>query len=1482
MQSFRFHPAAAQWFERTFGTPTEPQRAGWPAIQSGAHTLLAAPTGSGKTLAAFLAALDQLFRDGLEGNLPDETRVLYVSPLKALSNDIHKNLEQPLAGIRAALSAGYGRDVDVRAEVRTGDTPPAKRQAMIRKPPHILVTTPESFYLLLTSLSGRKLLGTVRTLIVDEIHAVVGNRRGSHLALSMERLAALVQRPLQRIGLSATQKPMEEVARFLVGTRNLDDTGNARCAIIDCGHIRKLDLAIELPGSPLEAVMSNEVWTEVYGRLADLIAAHQTTLVFVNTRRLAERVTHHLCERLGKDKVTSHHGSLSAKLRLEAEHRLKRGELKALVATASLELGIDIGSIDLVCQLGSTRSIATFLQRVGRAEHRRGGRPKGRLFPLSRDELVEGVATLRSIRNQELDTLEMPQKPLDLLAQQMVACAASEDWEEERLFELMQSAYPYRNLTRKEFDDVLRMLAEGFSTRRGRRSSLIHHDAVNHRVRARRGARLLALTSGGAIPDNTDYRVVVEPSETFIGTVNEDFAVESMAGDIFQLGNTSWRILRINSGTVRVEDAHGQPPGIPFWLGEAPGRTAELSRSVSRLRLDAEQRLEIMRARNQTNGSQSSQSDTRQDLTEWMVRKTGLSDSGAAQLADYFSATFRALGVIPSQQKLVLERFFDESGGMQLVIHSPFGIRLNRAWGLALRKRFCRSFNFELQAAATDDAIVLSLGTQHSFPLADVFHYLNSRTVRDLLIQALLDAPMFGIRWRWNATRALALPRQRGGRKVPAPLQRMESENLLAAIFPDQLACLENIAGDREIPENPLVQQTIDDCLTEAMDIDGLIDLLDRIENGSIQCVARDLPEPSPLAHEILNAKPYAFLDNAPLEERRTQAVYTRRAGESSADAGLGILDVAAIEKVCAEAWPQATNADELHETLLLMGAIDDDEMRRLGEEDNISVWLDLLKSERRAGRLAAPHPFWVAAERLPMVQAVYPGYGVEPTLSAPDSERERDWPRAVAVRELVRGRMEVIGPITASALTEFFRMSAHEIEGALLALEAEGFILRGKFHPDAQEVEWCDRRLLARIHRLTINRLRAEIQPVSIADFQRFLLAWQRVDEEHRIEGLDGVRAVLESLDGYELPAAAWEPEVLALRVKDYTPAWLDQLCFTGRIGWGRLTSPQNSNGRSVLPVRSTPVSLFTREHLAHWCALSTDSESIGFSPDTRHALETLSQGGALFFGELVKQSGLLPSRVERALAELVARGYVTADSFEGLRALLVPEEKRAPFSSTDHLRSSSYGASALDLSRHSEAKAERRRHHKAITSVEFAGRWSLLRPMNQANKREEAIEAFARLLLRRYGIMFRRMMERESLHVSWFELSRAYRRLEAQGEIRGGYFVNGVSGEQFALPEAVGLLRSVRKMPTTGALIAISAADPLNLAGILTPGLRIAAIKVHRILLRDGVPVAALKAGQLIPMEAQTIEPGLNIERALRVGSLPPVLRPYYAGRG
>ena len=1452
MQSFQFHPAVARWFEQTFGSPTEPQVRGWPAIQTGRHVLISAPTGSGKTLAAFLASLDVLFREGVETDLPDETQVAYISPLKALSNDIRKNLQEPLAGIRALLAQINGRKIDVRAEVRTGDTTAAQRQALIKKPPHILVTTPESLYLLLTSDSGRRMLSTVRTLILDEIHAVVDDRRGAHLALSVERLAALTKNPLQRIGLSATQKPIEEVARFLVSASAVDDAGNPDCEFIDIGHRRELDLGIELPSSPLEAVMANEVWEEIYRRLAELIQAHRTTLVFVNTRRMAERVTHHLSEVLGADAVTSHHGSLSAKLRLDAEDRLKRGELKALVATASLELGIDIGSVDLVCQLGTTRSIATLLQRVGRAEHKRRGLPKGRIFPLSRDELVECAALLRCVARGELDRLSIPEKPLDVLAQQIVAAASTEDWDENEFFELVCSAWPYRNLTRGEFDSVVNMLAEGFSTKRGRRAALIHHDAVNHRIRGRRGARLTALTSGGAIPDNADYRVILEPSETFVGTVNEDFAVESLAGDIFQLGNASWRILRVNSGVVRVEDAKGQPPGIPFWLGEAPARTAELSQAVSNFRAEIEKLL----------------SDGK-DVRDWLVSEMKLPTEAAEQLGDYFADTYRALGAIPSQKTLVMERFFDESGGMQLVLHAPFGNRINRAWGLALRKRFCRSFNFELQAAATDDAIVISLGTQHSFPLEEVFRYLNSKTVRDVLVQALLDAPMFTIRWRWNATRSLAVPRFRGGAKIAAPLQRMESENLLAAVFPDQLACLEHIVGDREIPDHPLVKQTIEDCLTEAMDIDGLEELLRKIEQGEIRCIASDLPEPSPLASEILNARPYAFLDNAPLEERRTQAVYTRRSSERSGSDGLGVLDAAAIEKVEKKAWPEATNADELHEALMLLVVMTRDELQRtVHHEANGAaaeqILNELVAAKRATALRIGEKSFWVCAERLPMLRAIYPGSAVDPQIIAPESSERQNWERSNAIRELLRGRMEVSGPVTVTQLENILELSRSDIETGLLGLEGEGFILRGKFHPNATEREWCDRRLLARIHRLTIDRLRAEIQPVSAQDFYRFLLAWQRVDEAHRVEGPEGLQSVLEQLDGCELSLAAWESAVLAARVTDYDPEWLDRLCFSGRVGWGRLSAPQNPNARVSAPLRSSPIALYQRENLQDWLMLTQANSATELLMGSQTVFEALQSGGALFFPELVRRSGLLPSQVEEALSQLAALGLVTSDSFDGLRALLVPSNKRPTFG----------------------RNIGKRRRKTSLASIEFAGRWSLLRTQirsqpsangAESSPREGAIEKFARTLLRRYGVVFRRLLERESLGVSWYELGRIYRRWEARGEIRGGYFVAGISGEQFALPEAIGLLRSIRKAPPNSKLITLSAADPLNLPGILTPGPRIAALTGSRILFRDGLPIAALEAGEIRKLAEAPVS-DLQIETALKVGKLRPSLRPYY----
>src|SRR5438477_935179 len=957
----RFHPVIERWFANRFAEPTEPQRRAWPVIQQGGDVLIAAPTGSGKTFAAFLSAIDGLVKQGLSGELRDEIQVVYVSPLKALSNDVQKNLSEPLAEIRRALAEQGLPDVEVRTLVRTGDTPQSARQAMLKQPPHILVTTPESLYLILTSERAREMLRSVRTVIVDEIHAVARDKRGSHLALSLARLDALIGKRPQRIGLSATQRPIEEIAQFLVGT------GQPLPTIVDAGHIRTLDLALEIPSSPLEAVMSAEVWEELNTRIAELIAQHRTTLVFVNTRRLCERLTMHLSERLGADRVTSHHGSLSREKRLDAEERLKRGELQALVATASLELGIDIGSVDLVIQVGSTRSIATLLQRVGRAGHRLGAIPKGRVFPLSRDELIECAALQRATREGRLDRLIIPNKPLDILAQQIVAATAGEEWDEAALFERMRSAYPYRDLSRKEFDDVVQMLAEGFTTRRGRRSAHVHYDGINKKLKGRRGARIAAITSGGAIPDLGDYRVILEPTETFVGTLNEDFAIESTPGDIFQLGNTSYQIVRVESGQVRVADAKGQPPTLPFWLGEAPGRTNELSEEVSRLRQDVADRL-----------------DDPATAIQWLVDNVGLNEPGARLIVEYLGATRQILGTIPTQQCLVLERFFDEAGGMQLVLHAPFGSRINRAWGLALRKRFCRSFNFELQAAATEGAIVLSLGPQHSFPLEDVFQYLKPETAEHLLVQAMLDAPMFGSRWRWNATRALAVLRGRGGKKVPTPLQRMEAEDLVAAVFPDQLACPENLVGDREIPDHPLVKQTISDCLLEAMDFPSLKRVLEAMEAGEVRLVARDTPEPSPLAHEVLNAKPYAFLDDAPLEERRTQAVITRRGLDVKTAEELGRLDQAAIDRVRDEAWPEVDGADELHDALLVMGALTAGEGGKGKGERSWRPYFEELVRAGRAGTLLGEPQLWIAAERVPLFEAVFPGVRCEPSLMAP------------------------------------------------------------------------------------------------------------------------------------------------------------------------------------------------------------------------------------------------------------------------------------------------------------------------------------------------------------------------------------------------------------------------------------------------------------------------------------------------------------------
>jgi ATP-dependent Lhr-like helicase len=1487
------HPLVAEWFVQRFGTPTEPQEQGWPHILAGRTTLISAPTGSGKTLAAFLTCIDRLVRKALAGDLADRTEVLYVSPLKALGNDIQKNLEVPLGEILAMAGERGLLMPEIRTAVRTGDTLAHERRAMLKRPPHILVTTPESLYILLTAGKSRAILRDVETVIVDEIHAVADDKRGAHLTLSLERLEALTYKQPVRIGLSATQKPIEEVAHFLTGSGSEESGPTA--VIVNIGHKRKLDLAVEVPPMPLGPVASNEMWDEVYNRLVALVEQHRSTLVFVNTRRMAERVAHHLGERIGEENVAAHHGSLSRKLRLAAEKKLKEGQVRVLVATASLELGIDIGTVDLVVQINSCRAIAVALQRVGRSGHWRGAVPKGRLFATTRDDLLECAALVRAIRLGDLDRLIIPESPLDVLAQQIVAtCASAQDgasasrpqqrerdalatagedagvtgdgWDENELFVLVRRAYPYRNLKRETFDAILEMLAEGIAARRGRYGAYLHRDRVNGKLRARRGARLAAITSGGAIPDNSLYTVVAEPDGVVVGTVDEDFAVESNRGDIMLLGNTSWMIRRIetNSGRMLVQDAHGAPPSVPFWRGEAPARTEELSQHVGTLR----EKISEMLPHTSPVGFSATQPEVAQAVG-WLKDECGLDDSGAEQAIEYILQGRAVLGAVPTQTTVVAERFFDEGGGMQLVIHAPFGGRINKAWGLALRKRFCVGFNFELQAAATDNGLNIALAEQHSFPLGDIFHFLQAETVQPILEQAALDSPIFGTRWRWDANRALALLRFQNGKKVPPQIQRMRADDLLASVFPDAAACFENIVGERKIPDHPLVNEVVKDVLTEAMDIEGLKSLLRGMVSGQIRVLAVDTPVPSQFSHEILNANPYAYLDDAPLEERRARAVQMRRMLPESVLEEVGKLDPAAIAQVREEAWPDVRDADELHDALHTLVA--------LPEEWTASVWtaeggrphmggacdqwrqyFEKLVNKGRA-RVASvaeggapsrqPEPalsersepkgrrYWVAAERAKSFSALFPAADFEQVLPGVESAAPS---RDDALLTLVTGWVSHLGPVTASQLADALGLAASDIEKALLRMEASGTILRGNFSgtaaragvPAPHETEWCERRLLARIHRLTVATLRKQVEPVTAAQFMQWLLQWQHVAPGTQVVGERGTLEVLRQLQGFEIPANAWERQVLARRVADYDPKWLDQLCLTGAVGWGRLSphpatldypntakqngGSQNATGvsprqRRVIPTSVAPISFFVRED-ADWMTprhSGTDPDANnGLSHGAHVVLDFLRQRRASFFADMVRGTGKLKAEIETALWELVAGGLVTADGFDNLRSLIDPK------------RRAGQGSGRTTRPRHS------------------TGRWALLQAADVV-ERPRAVEAACWMLLRRYGIVIRDLLARESNLPPWRELLMGFRRLEDRGEIRGGRFVDGFLGEQFALPVAVESVRALRRAQPGQETITLSAADPLNLIGILVPGQRVPAISGKTVAYREGAAV-------------------------------------------
>ncbi|XXT23345.1 DEAD/DEAH box helicase [Sorangium sp. So ce429] len=1496
-----FHPVVDRWFRERFGAPAPAQERAWPVIAAGRDTLISAPTGAGKTLAAFLFCLDRLVRDAARGALEDRTDVLYISPLKALSHDVHRNLEQPIAEISAAMEQAGLPPPGIRAVVRTGDSPAQDRRAMAARPPHVLVTTPESAFILLTSESGRRALSGVRTVILDEVHAVAGDKRGAHLALSLERLEDLVvsrggARP-QRVGLSATIRPIEIAARLVAGARELPQ-------IVDVGQRRDLDLAIEVPRDELGAVCTNEQWAEIYDRLAALAAGARSTLVFVNTRRLVERLAHALAERLGEDVVAAHHGSLSRARRLSAERRLKAGELRVVVATASLELGIDVGTVDLACLVGSPRSINVALQRIGRSGHALAATPRGRLFPLTRDQLVECAAIVRAARRGELDRMTSREGPLDVLAQQIIAACACEERDEEGLYALVRRAAPYADLSRREFDAVVAMVSggaasaaeEGASAARGARQragSLVYRDAIGGRLRGRRGARLAALTSGGAIPDIAAVDVVLQPDGTKVGTLDEDFAIESSAGDVFLLGNTSWRVLRLEGGQMWVEDAHGAAPTVPFWLGEAPARTPELSAEVAALRAEVAARLEQEAeerregTRGERTGAQRGQGGgeearaARSRAARWLMDECALDARGALLVRDYIEAGRAALGAVPGGATVVVERFFDEAGGQQIVVHTPLGGRVNRALGLALRKRFCRSFDFELQAAATDDGVLLSLSAEHGLPLEEVLELVRPEGLEEVLVQAALQGPMFRTRFRWAASRALALLRFRGGRRVPPALQRMRADDLLLSIFPEQQGCQDNhgLFAHVEPPDHPLVREALRDCLTELMDVEGLRALLVGLRSGAIRVVTLDTPEPSVFSHEILNANPYAFLDDAPLEERRARAVRVRRGLPVEVAERLGGLDPEVIAEVVDEARPDVRDADELHELLLDRVAVPADEGIRSG-------FARLFEALCAAGRAAEARaslgaggagggspgaggagggspgaPRWVATERRPLVEAIWPEAVFAPDVAVPPALRAADGAdRGAAITALVRGFLSGAGPVSTEELARRLDVPAYEALSALARIELAGGALRGRFRssapagsaqagaggagapgaagapvaPGDMSLEWCDRRLLARIHRRTVTGLRKAIEPATAAELIRFLLAWQGVRPGTQARGPGGLGRVIEQLQGFELAAGAWEREVLPARVAGYDEGLLDALCLSGEVAWGRVVPRE-----AAAPTRAAPITLALRRDLP-WLLAPREPEGdpppASLSEPAQGVLSFLSRAGASFFDDIVAGAGRSRAEVEEALWELVAAGLVTGDGFAALRSLL-----------------GGGGGAAVALG------AGRLRGGGRRAGPVASGRWSLLRARPEASAPLaggaggaggegsdglDVVEALAHQYLRRYGVVCRELLAREPRPPAWRDLLRVYRRLEMAGQLRGGHLIAGFVGEHFALPEALDALRAVRREPPSGEIVQLCACDPLNLVGIVTPGPRIPAVLGNVVIYRDGVPLLPLAA--------------------------------------
>ena len=1469
-----FEPYLWAWFVDTFREPSPPQVASWPKIAEGENTLILAPTGSGKTLASFLWCINDLFRMGSQGVLEESIYVLYISPLKALNNDIQKNLVEPLQGIqRHAREAGM-EVPEVRSAVRTGDTTQRERARMARHPPHILITTPESLFIILSTAKFREALRTIRYVIVDEIHAMSDNKRGVHLSLSLERLAHLVQSrdPMDssgndkigaeafvRIGLSATQKPLDRIAGFLAG---LDGSGFPRpCAIVDVGARKNLDVKVVSPVDNLSEAHYDAIWGSMYDKMLSMVRSHETTLVFANSRYKTERTALRLNELSADDQVAvgSHHGSMSKEVRLEMENRLKQGDLDALVATSSLELGIDVGSIDLVCQIQSPKSVSKGMQRVGRAGHLLNATSKGRMLVTDRDDLVESAVLVKAITEGEVDTTRVPMNCLDVLAQHVVGAVAAEPWNAEALYTLCRQSYCYGDLSRVAYERVLDMLSANDRLDMERPPyPKITWDKVNQVLYPERSARLIAFRSSGTIPDIEDYEVYLEKRKTRVGKLDEGFGERLHVGDVFVLGSSSWRVLGFRRNRVLVEDVYGLAPTIPYWGGDRDSRTYDLGVLVGQFRREMQDR------------------EAGPELEDWLQRSYCVDADGAQAIGEYFWEQRSVTEDLPSDRRVLVERFRDELGVQRIILHSSFGIRVHDAWAMSLSQAIEERFGFCPQTATVDDGILVTIPAESGAELDDPLGLVTVDNLDELMHRALADSPVFSSRFRHNAVRSFMVLREYRGKRTPVWLQGLRASALLEA-------CRSDLT-------HPLMVETYRECTHEAVDVPDLRSVLQRMADGDIEVATIESAIPSPFAHSLLLLGQYGDMGSIPTRERRSRLMHLHRELLKQIldeETLRNLLDSAAVTDVetrLQHTHPErrARDANELARLLIELGdlvaEIDDEiSLRARIAVDDLDVLLDALVDDRRAVQVPlltteSTPVRWIATENLVLYRDAFANVveldetdrqllarlaQEEPVLHgriATNREIEgrlerlvrayhvlclerrgetvyvgtRSWvpahildasvSRMEARRELVARYLRCHGPVTKYEVMERYGLPESQVETILDALVQEGNVVRGEYVPTKALPQWCYRGNLERIHSLTLQRLRKEMEPATPAEYADHLVRWQHVHPSTRLSDLAGLRQVLQQLQGQENYQIVYERDVFGQRIKDYTPAMLDRLCYGGEVLWRRLNHRQLRRGQFAFCFRRDSTWLAADPHSVEMALKQWDDDI----PDECDAVrEYLQDRGACFFDDIVQDTDLDWRFVLRAIWHLVWTGEVTNDSYESVRHANVASGLSGCYDLAN--RPGKKGVTMDMIVRH---MLDNRRLDPRL------GRWSpterLLLPDPDSYDRDAAMASWAGQFLQRYGIISREVLKRETAAPAWRDLRRALIRFELLGQVRRGFFVEGLSGEQYGLPEAVDALRESKlRSNTEGAaghvadddIVLLNMCDPANPFSFLFP---------------------------------------------------------------